>query len=239
MALLAQIAAAVAFFVLIYAWKDNRFVLYWTVPALLLAGHAIACAAAAVRLPLLAFAVLAGNLTSQANLSPLEPEIVWSLGSATSLDYHTDQLRPAAGSVDPVSAKLAALVRKRRLTFSDPNAEDPFYTTSRAAAAREAVLHLDPGERLRAYVDPAMPSVVRYILRNHLILLTRHPVELQSLEPGSASLGEGDVAIILGDSLVRHGGTLPPYEIIGRFGRHALIRARSDDALRRASGAAR
>ena len=193
---LVLIATHILFFGLVYDWRDGRFTLYWTVPALLLAGTALARLRPAVRWPVLAAAVLWTNLTVTPDASSHEIAAVWWPGRASVLDYYSSTLRPAAAAPYPFRDALRRWARERRRTFTNARADDPIFSRDRMRAMQAAAALATSDTPLWFQPAADAPVTHKYILRNQLALYARRTVPLvDGPPPGTSGILVAPVAV--------------------------------------------
>lgn len=223
---LVLIATHLFFFGLVYDWRDGRFVLYWTVPALLLAGTALARLRPRARWPVLAAAVLWTNLTVAADAGSHELATVWWPGRATVLDYFSGALRPAASAPYPFRDGLRRWARERRRTFASARADDVYFSIDRVRALRAAAALAPPDTPLWFQPAAGTPGTHLYILRNQLALYARRPVEIVDATGGPPAGTRGILVapVAVGERLLAEQRTGPLPTLVTRGPRYAVIR---------------
>jgi hypothetical protein len=223
---LVLVATHVVFFGLIYDWRDSRFVLYWTVPALLLAGTALARLRPAVRLPVLAAAVLWTNLTVTAYAGSHEVATVWWPGHATVLDYYSGRLRPAEAAPYPFRDALRRWARERRRAFEGARADDVYFSRDRVRAMRAAAALAPPDTPLWFQPAAGTPAAHLYIFRNQLALYARRPVEIVDAAGGPPRDTRGILVapVAVADRLLEERRTGPAPIVVTRGPRYAVLR---------------
>jgi hypothetical protein len=226
------IATHLLFFGLVYDWPDSRFVLYWTVPALLLAGTALTRLRPAARWPLMAAAVLWTNLnvatiTGDHGLGGSQDlaAVCWP-GHAVVLDRASGTLRPAATAPYPFRDGLRRWARARRRASTLAGSDDIYFSLDRLRATRIAAALAPAGTPLWFELLPGLPRPHVYILRNQLPLYARRPVEMLDAAtgppPGASGVLIAPVAVA--DRLLaeQRGGSPPT--LIHRGPRYAVLR---------------
>jgi len=225
LALVAAAGTNFAFFTFAYGWRDNRFVLYWTLPCTLLAGAALARLPWRMGAVMLAVALVYGNLALTADVTPFDPAIVWSPWRASAMDYYSAAIHAAAGPIRPYSVALHRWARRRRATFSDPSADDIYYSRERELIGRLASSYTRSEQTLFFHPGADTSPGEIYILKNQLALYARRRVSVLAHD-GEAPPADAVVLVRSADvsSLETRWATAGRIAILERRPRYALIR---------------
>jgi hypothetical protein len=199
--LLGALAGPFAFFAFAYEWRDNRFVVYWTLPALLLAALGVAALGRRVRVPVLLLAAVAGNLTVNTGLAPgYDPVLTLWPGRSWTLEY----VSTGVGSTIRPSSERARLFRRalsrwagdRRRTFASRRGDDIYYSRTRELLGQLTTFHVQPSETLFYDPGPSEYHTYRYILKNQFALSARRRVAVVRLDPTLGSVPASAVVVL-------------------------------------------
>lgn len=180
--LLGTLIGAAAFFAFAYGWRANRFVVYWTLPGLLLAGLGVE-ALGRLRWPVLLLAAVYGNLVVRATSEPPGLEAVLVRWPAKAVVLRYGAIPPYGLWIAPTDSRgvdyrhaLKRWVREKRRQYSRPRADEPGFGRARRLIGMLAGLQTRPADvvYLRPEAD-ANPTIV-YMWRNQLALAARRRV---------------------------------------------------------------
>lgn len=231
--LLAAIAGNVAVFTCVYTgYRENRFVLYWTMPAMLLAGMGLA----GLRLPLGvavgAVAIVATNLTAVHVPRPgtepvmvLWPDRVFEARHSTM--EHAWSVAPVAAPARGFRSVLASWLAERRAAFARPELDDIYYARERERIGQLASADVEPLQTLFLHLAPDTPGTYVYMLRNQFTLYARRQIEIVSLDdPASRQRANGVVLLSRSElDRLRAAGVLPATaRVLDVRGRWVLVR---------------
>ncbi|MCW5891460.1 MAG: hypothetical protein KIT14_13045 [bacterium] len=204
LALVGAVAGMVALFGFAYDWRDNRFVVYWAAPGLLLAGLGVTRLPLAAALPALAAAVVWGNLTARAAGGPpghaaaivLAPHRVWEIA------YHATGTTTAVVATDrpayPFARRVRRWVRRQQRRFANPARDGIVFAERRYAVAAGAARHLGPNQTLFLHVGPDEDPTYVYVLQNQMALWSGHPAQATRLGvPAAAAVLADPTAIVV------------------------------------------
>jgi len=186
--LVAAVASNAAVFASVYTgYRENRFVLYWTMPVMLLAGMGLASLRLPLALALGAVALVATNLTALQTPRPgTEPVMVLWPGRVVEARYGTME---HGWSVERVGSPargfrtvLAEWLAERRATLARRELDDVFYGRERELIGQLAGVHVGPAETLFLHFGPDAIETHGYMLRNQLTLYARRRTEVVALD---------------------------------------------------------
>lgn len=170
------------FFVLLYRWRDNRFVLYWTIPAFLLAGMGLAALPARARWVVFALTVVWSNLTHVAEATGFNVAVVWAPGHAAVMDYFSGAITPDKAPAGSYTRILRGYLKERAEAIKAADGDDIYISRDRQLTAELAATYVPPAGRIYFQVGRDESAVSPYLLRNELILNARRSVRLTRID---------------------------------------------------------
>jgi hypothetical protein len=203
LALLGTLAGPFVFFTFCYAWSDNRFVVYWSLPAFVLAGLGVTALGRRAGVAALVVALLAGNLTVLTEIAPGH-EPVLSAWPTRSWRFVYVAHRLGYERVEPVGER-ARLFRRtlerwaaaRRKRFDRRRSDDIYYGRDRELVGRLASHHLSEGGTLFVHFGPAEYPVFQYILRNQFALYSHRRIVQIGIDPADPATVPHDALVAL------------------------------------------
>lgn len=210
--LLGALAGPLVAFGFFYDWRDSRFVLYWTIPAMLLAGMALARQPRWTAILLAALAIASGNWACSAEPTPFATFLVWAPHRAAVMDYYTGRVR--AGPCRP--CRFARMLRHEIVAHRTH--DSVYYDDERARLALAAAARLGPTDTLYYDPGPVIP-VHRYVLENALVLAARRRVTV--IDTAAGRPPPGALLLLHRDRLSQH--HLAPFELIATGTHDALV----------------
>jgi hypothetical protein len=236
LALLGTLAGPFAFFAFCYTWSDNRFVVYWSVPAFVLAGLGVAALGRRAGSLALVVAMVAGNVTVLSGGPPgYDPVMTVGCSRSWRFEYVANELghEHVVRTTERARFYRRALERwvdARRKRFDQRRADDIYYGRGRELIGQLASLYIPENGALLAHLGPAEYPVFQYILRNQFGLYSRRRVVQVTLDPAAPQPVPRDGVVALRRSeldRLRAAG-LPPEraEVVEDRGPWVLVRGR-------------
>jgi hypothetical protein len=216
--LVVAVLANAGMFTLLYTgYRENRFVVYWTMPALLLAGIGLRSLRPPLALAVAVVAMVATSYTIGHWARPgTEPALVLAPGfvlegryTAFEQPWRVEESRVRAR---PFPAMLARWARERRRLFAQRDGDDVQYARARELLGRLATFHVRPGQALFVHFAPDENGTHVYMLRNQFALYAGRRVQQVALGDPTKPLGRGAVVVLRRTELdrLRDAALLPP-----------------------------
>jgi len=231
--LLAAVAGNLAVFACVYTgYRENRFVLYWTMPVMLLAGLGLASLRLPLALAVGAVAIIATNLTAVQDARPgTEPVMVLWTDRVLEARYgtieHPWSVAPVASPARGFRSVLAHWLAARRAELARLELDDVFYARERELIGQLAGLHVDPADTLFLHFAPDAIVTHTYMLRNQFTLSARRRTEVVALDDAADRARAAGVVLLAQSELdrLRAAGVVPATApVLEARGRWVLVR---------------
>lgn len=207
--LVGMLVGAAAFFAFAYGWRGNRFVVYWTLPGLVLAGLGVE-ALGRLRWPVLLIAAVYGNLVVRATLEPPGHEAVLVRWPAKALVLRYGSIPPYGLWVAGTDSRgvgyrraLKRWVKERRRQYARPRADPPQFGRARQLIGQLAGLQTRPAATVYLRPDDDTSPTVVYMWMNQLALAARRRVIVLRGAPGAPIAPPGSVVALHTSELAR------------------------------------